>query len=60
MKKEPWFALIDNLIAKSTIQQKRKAPRAFVTFVPNERRELVQLTFDVAEFKRERRTEVRT
>ena len=60
MKKEPWFALIDNLIAKSTIQQKRKAPRAFVTFVPNERRELVQLTFDVAVFKRERRTVVRT
>ena len=43
----------------STIQQKRKAPRAFVTFVPNERRELVQLTFDVAEFNRDRRTEVR-
>ena len=42
-----------------TIQQKRKAPRAFVTFVPNERRELVQLTFDVAEFNRDRRTEVR-
>ena len=58
VKKEPWYALIDNLIAKSTIQQKRKAPRAFVTFVPNEKRELVQLTFDVAEFKRERRTEV--
>ncbi|XP_035826332.1 uncharacterized protein LOC101847433 [Aplysia californica] len=57
VKKEPWFALLDNLVATTNIKQKRKGPRAFVTFVPNEKRELVQLTFDVTEYKRDHRTE---
>ncbi|XP_076467637.1 uncharacterized protein LOC143298643 [Babylonia areolata] len=56
VRQEPWYALIDNLMA-STAPPKRKAPRPFVTFVPNDKRQLVQLKFDVADFKRERRSE---
>ncbi|GFS22567.1 cyclic nucleotide-binding domain-containing protein 2 [Elysia marginata] len=57
VKKEPWYALLDNLVATSNIKQKRKGPRPFVTFVPNEKRELVQLTFDLSEFKKEHKSE---
>ncbi|RUS82602.1 hypothetical protein EGW08_009630 [Elysia chlorotica] len=57
VKKEPWYALLDNLVASSNIKQKRKGPRPFVTFVPNEKRELVQLTFDLSEFKKEYKSE---
>ncbi|GFN81796.1 cyclic nucleotide-binding domain-containing protein 2-like [Plakobranchus ocellatus] len=57
VKKEPWYALLDNLVATSNIKQKRKGPRPFVTFVPNEKRELVQLTFDLNEFKKEHKSE---
>ena len=60
VKKEPWYALLDNLVATSNIKQKRKGPRPFVTFVPNEKRELVQLTFDLSEFKKDHKSEVKT
>ncbi|ESO93799.1 hypothetical protein LOTGIDRAFT_228569 [Lottia gigantea] len=53
MKKEAWFSLIDNLMAAKALVHKRKPTRAFVTFVPNEERELIQLTFDVGKFKRD-------
>ncbi|XP_067661295.1 uncharacterized protein [Haliotis asinina] len=57
VRKESWFSLIDNLVATTEIQQKKRGPRPFVTFVPNEKRELVQLTFDIGEYRRDRRAE---
>ncbi|XP_046365970.1 uncharacterized protein LOC124141859 isoform X1 [Haliotis rufescens] len=57
VKKESWFTLIDNLVATTEIQQKKRGPRPFVTFVPNEKRELEQLTFDIGEYRRDRMAE---
>ncbi|PVD34478.1 hypothetical protein C0Q70_05753 [Pomacea canaliculata] len=57
LRKEPWYALIDTTVATSNLQKRRKGPRAFVTFVPNDAKELIQLTFDAADFSRDHRTE---
>ena len=58
IKREPWYNLIDNLMAETTMQKTRKGPRPFVTFVPNDKRELIQLTFDLSYFERSRKSEV--
>ncbi|KAK3607720.1 hypothetical protein CHS0354_016746 [Potamilus streckersoni] len=53
---ESWFAMVDNLAAAAALQNKKKG-RAFITFVPDENRELVQLSFDVTEYMRNKKAE---
>ena len=55
MSQEAWFALVDNLAAATALSQDKKKGRAFVTFLPNENREL---SFDVTEFMRHKKAEV--
>ena len=46
---------MDNLAAATSLSQDKKKGRAFVTFLPNENREL---SFDVTEFMRHKKAEV--
>ena len=55
MSQEAWFALVDNLAAAAALSQDKKKGRAFVTFLPNENKEL---SFDVTEFMRHKKAEV--
>ena len=55
VSQEAWFALVDNLAAATSLSQDKKKGRAFVTFLPNENREL---SFDVTEFMRHKKAEV--
>ncbi|KAL3880522.1 hypothetical protein ACJMK2_032756 [Sinanodonta woodiana] len=48
--------MVDNLAAAAALQNKKKG-RAFITFVPDENRELVQLSFDVTEYMRNKKAE---
>ncbi|CAL1526031.1 unnamed protein product [Lymnaea stagnalis] len=50
---EPWYALFDSDDVTNEDSQPRKRPRPFVTFVPNEKCELTQLTFDLSQFKQD-------
>ena len=58
MSQEAWFALVDNIAAAAALTSDKKKGRAFVTYVPNENRELEQLCFDVAEYMRHKKAEV--
>ncbi|KAK3100533.1 hypothetical protein FSP39_021438 [Pinctada imbricata] len=53
---ENWFALLDNLVAATTLQQSQKKGRAFVVVVPNEKRQFEQLVFDVNDFKQQKQS----
>ncbi|XP_045204783.2 uncharacterized protein LOC123557400 isoform X2 [Mercenaria mercenaria] len=57
VSQEAWFALVDNLAAAAALTSDKKKGRAFVTFVPNENRELEQLSFDVTEYMRHKKAE---
>ena len=46
---------MDNLAAAAALSQEKKKGRAFVTFLPNENKEL---SFDVTEFMRHKKAEV--
>lgn len=54
VSQEAWFALVDNLAAAAALSQEKKKGRAFVTFLPNEKKEL---SFDVTEFMRHKKAE---
>lgn len=56
---ESWFALLDNLIAVTTLQQSQKKGREFVRLAPNGQGKFVQLTFDLNDYKQQKQTEVR-
>ncbi|XP_060589310.1 uncharacterized protein LOC132744572 isoform X2 [Ruditapes philippinarum] len=57
VSQEAWFALVDNIAAAAALTSDKKKGRAFVTYVPNENRELEQLCFDVAEYMRHKKAE---
>lgn len=59
VSKENWFALLDNLVAATTLQQSQKKGRAFVALVTNEKHKMEQLTFDINDYKQQRLTKVR-
>lgn len=40
VSKENWFALLDNLVAATTLQQSQKKGRAFVALVTNEKHKM--------------------
>lgn len=56
VSKENWFALLDNLVAATTLQQSQKKGRAFVALVTNEKHKMEQLTFDINDYKQQRLT----
>ena len=58
VSQEAWFALVDNLAAAAALTSDKKKGRAFVTYVPNENRELEQLSFDLTEYMRHKKAEV--
>jgi hypothetical protein len=60
VSKENWFALLDNLVAATTLQQSQKKGRAFVALVTNEKHKMEQLTFDINDYKQQRHTKVPT
>ena len=55
---ESWFALLDNLIAVTTLQQSQKKGREFVRLVQNGAGKFVQLTFDLSDYKQQKQSEV--
>ena len=55
---ESWFALLDNLIAVTTLQQSQKKGREFVRLAQNGAGKFVQLTFDLSDYKQQRQSEV--
>lgn len=59
VSKENWFALLDNLVAATTLQQSQKKGRAFVALVTTEKHKMEQLTFDINDYKQQRLTKVR-
>ena len=59
VSQEAWFALVDNLAAAAALTSDKKKDRAFVAYVPNETRELQQVSFDVTEYMRHKKAEVR-
>lgn len=57
VSQEAWFALVDNLAAAAALTSDKKKGGAFVTYIPNENKELEQVSFDVAEFMRHKKAE---
>ncbi|VDI73360.1 Hypothetical predicted protein, partial [Mytilus galloprovincialis] len=57
VSQESWFALLDNLIAVTTLQQSQKKGREFVRLVQNGAGKFMQLTFDLNDYKQQKQTE---
>ncbi|CAH1777772.1 unnamed protein product [Owenia fusiformis] len=55
VSRENWYNMADNITGTIDISPNRN--RAFMTFVPNDKHELEQLTFDVYQFKRDHKAE---